>query len=126
MKKKIITALTAVMIIASSAVPTMANTVGYNFTFYSPEGFVSSNSGTKNLTINSSSIYSNNVFGTRIRRAADNATMSNYVKHTSQETSRSYAYTKSAKKSTLYYMRGKKDDCSTSSSQLNVIGRVTY
>lgn len=52
--------------------------------------------------------------------------MSNYVKHTSQETSRSYAYTKSAKKSTLYYMRGKKDDCSTSSSQLNVIGRVTY
>lgn len=77
MKKKIITALTAVMIIASSAVPTMANTVGYNFTFYSPEGFVSSNSGTKNdteqryyLTINSSSIYSNNVFGTRIRRAA--------------------------------------------------------
>ena len=30
MKKKIITALTAVMIIASSAVPTMANTVGYN------------------------------------------------------------------------------------------------
>ena len=40
---------------------------------------------------------------------------SNYVKHTSQETSRSYAYTKSAKKSTLYYMRGKKDDCSTSS-----------
>lgn len=50
MKKKIITALTAVMIIASSAVPTMANTVGYNFTFYSPEGFVSSNSGTKNDT----------------------------------------------------------------------------
>ena len=133
MKKKIITALTAVMIIASSAVPTMANTVGYKFTFYSPEGFVSSNSWTNNdkeqryyLTINSSSIYSNNVFGTRIRRAADNATMSNYVKHTSQETSRSYAYTKSAKKSTLYYMRGKKDDCSTSSSQLNVIGRVTY
>jgi hypothetical protein len=73
------------------------------------------------LTLNS-----NKPSGTRIRRAADNATMSNYVKHTSQETSRSYAYTKSAKKSTLYYMRGKKDDCSTSSSQLNVIGRVTY
>ena len=51
MKKKIITALTAVMIIASSAVPTMANTVGYNFTFYSPEGFVSSNSGTKMIAL---------------------------------------------------------------------------
>ena len=50
MKKKIITALTAIMIIASSAVPTMANTVGYNFTFYSPQGYVSSNSGTKNDT----------------------------------------------------------------------------
>lgn len=133
MKKRILTGLAALFMVVSSAVPTMAFTANYSFTFYSTNGFVSSNSGYKNdmeqkyyLTIESDEISSNNVFGTRIRKSADNTIMSNYITHTSEKKSQPYSYTKSANKTTLYYMRGKKDDSSTSTSKLHVEGRVTY
>lgn len=133
MKKKLFTTIAALTLSMICTLPVMADTVSYSFKFNSTSGYLSTNSGYKNdneqnyyLTISSGNVSSTNIFGTRIRKAADNAAVSPYVKHTSLEQSKKYAYSSSVNTSTLYYMRGKKDDSSTSSDALEVRGRVTY
>ncbi len=134
MTKKIIIAVATLFTLGLiTSIPVMAVTESYNWTFYSANGYLSTNSGYKNdneqnyyLTINNGNISATNIFGTRIRRASDDATMSPYALHNSYETSAKYWYTSTVNTSTLYYMRGKKDDSSTASTQLNVSGRVTY
>lgn len=133
MKKKILTTIAALTLTMTCAVPTMAATEPYHFKFNSTSGYLPTNSGYKNdseqnyyLTISAGNVSSTNVFGTRIRRASDNAAMSGYVKHTSLKQSKGYSYSSNVNTSTLYYMRGKKDDSSTSQKALDVQGKVTY
>lgn len=133
MKKKIFTVMTALTLVLTSAVPVMAVTEPYNFKFYSSQGYLSTNSGYKNdneqnyyLTISSGNVSSTNVFGTRIRKAADNAIVSPYKLHTNKEQSKKYEYSSYVNTTTLYLMRGKKDDSSTSKDELKVQGQVTY
>ena len=113
--------------------PVMAVTRDFDWTFNSTAGTLSTNSGYKNdneqnyyLTINKDNISASNIFGTRIRKAANNAAMSPYVLHTSYESSAKYGYSSAVNTSTLYYMRGKKDDSSATTTPLHVAGKVTY
>lgn len=81
LKKKITLAgmiLSACMIMCPT--PVMAATATYNWTFHSTSSSLPANSGLKNdteqnyyLTINAGNISASNVFGTRIRRSADDA-----------------------------------------------------
>lgn len=132
-KRKWIGVVAALTLSMMSAIPALAVTETYSWKFYTTTGNLSTNSGYKNddeqsyyLTTNSGTISSTNIFGARIRRAVDNAAMSPYKLHTAYETSEDYAYSSSVDTSTLYYMRGKKDDTSTTTSSLSVGGRVTY
>lgn len=116
-----------------SVTPVFAATESYSFSFGSTRGTLSVNSGYKNdteqnyyITISGGNLSSNNVFGTRIRRASDNAFVSDYKLHNKKKKSKAYAYTSKVNTKTLYVMRGKKDTSSTSSSNLNVSGKVTY
>lgn len=115
------------------AMPVAAETVSYSFHFSNTSGKLPTNSGYKNdneqnyyLTINSGNVSSDNVFGARIRRASDNAPMSNYAIHTSRKQAQVYAYSSKANTGTLYYMKGKKDTSSKTNTTLDVAGRVTY
>ncbi len=134
MKKKFIGTIAVLMLSMVCSLPVMAVTEGYNWTFYSdgPEDDLSTNPGKKNdteqyyyLTINQGNISSSNIFGARIRKA-DNVAVSPYLIHTSFEYSKPYAYSTYVNKTDTYYMRGKKDDTSTTSVALRVSGKVTY
>lgn len=134
MKRKFLKLATTVAACAMlSVVPVSAATEPYHFIFNSTNGVLSVNSGYKDdteqnyyITINGGNLSSNNVFGTRIRRASDNAFVSNYVLHKAKKQSKAYAYTSKVNTNTLYLMRGKKDTSSTTSTALEVSGRVTY
>lgn len=135
MKKKFVTTIAtlSLSLMCSLPLPVMAATESFNWTFNSTQGNLPTNSGYKNdneqnyyLTINSGNVSSTNIFGTRIRRATDNAAVSSYVLHTSYESSAKYGYSSTVDTSTLYYMRGKKDDTSTTTTSLKAAGRVTY
>lgn len=137
MKKKFIGTIAALALSMVCSLPVMAATrvtESYNWTFYSdgPEDDLSTNPGKKNdteqyyyLTINQGNISSSNIFGARIRRA-DNVAVSPYLTHTSYEYSQPYAYSTHVNTIDTYYMRGKKDDTSTTSVALRISGRVTY
>ena len=133
--KKMTGVLAATLMIGSLGftMPVHAATECYSWHFNSTSGTLPTNSNYKNdneqkyyLTINSGNVSSQNVFGARIRRSADNTAMSNYSTHTSNKKAQSYAYTASANTTTLYYMKGKKDTASTSTTTLDVGGKVTY
>lgn len=135
MKKKFIATIAALMLSTVCSLPVMAVTESYNWTFYSdgPEDDLSTNPGRKNdmeqyyyLTINQGNISPANIFGTRIRKASNNAAASPYVLHTSYEYSKRYAYSIAVNTTNVYYMRGKKDDTSTTNTALHVGGKVTY
>ncbi len=111
-----------------------AVTRSYSWTFNSTSGYLSTESGYKNdseqqyvLTISTSSnVSSSNIFGTRIRKASDDSTVSPYVIHTTKFTGEYFNYSSTVDTSTLYKMRGKKDDTSSSATALYATGRVTY
>lgn len=135
MKKKFIGTIAALSLslMCLLPLPVMAATEPYNWTFHSTQGNLPTNSGKKNdteqnyyLSINSGNISSANIFGARIRQAGNNAAMSPYVTHTSLKKSARYAYSSAVNTSTLYFMRGKKDDTSTTTTSLQVAGKVTY
>lgn len=138
MKKKFIGTIAALTLSMVCSLPVMAATQvtePYDWTFYSdgPEDDLPTNPGKKNdteqnyyLTINKGNISSSNIFGARIRKAANNAAASPYVLHTSYEYSEPYAYSTSVNTTDTYYLRGKKDDTSTTDTALRVAGRVTY
>ena len=133
MKKRILGLAVLLSFAMLSVEPVAASTQSYSFVFHSTQGTLPVNSGYKNdteqnyyITISGGNVSSSNVFGTRIRKAADDSMVSSYVLHTSQKKSKAYAYSTSVNTSTLYYMKGKKDTSSTSSSDLNVSGKVTY
>lgn len=134
MKKKFIAVIATLMLSTVCSMPVMAVTEGYDWTFYSagPEDDLSTNPGRKNdternyyLTINAGNISKANIFGARIRKA-NNAAASPYLLHTSYEYSKPYAYSTAVNTTDVYYMRGKKDDTSTTNTALRVAGRVTY
>lgn len=138
MKKKFIGTIAALTLSMVCSLPVMAATQvtePYNWRFYSdgPEDDLSTNPGKKNdteqnyyLTINQGNISSYNIFGARIRKAANNEAVSPYVLHTSYENSVPYAYSTYVNTTDTYYMRGKKDDSSTTNVALSVAGKVTY
>lgn len=141
MKKKLVATMAALTLSMVCSLPVMAATdsvevtESFNWKFYSdgPDDDLSTNSGKKNddeqyyyLTIDEGNISTANVFGARIRKAADNVAVSPYVLHTSFEDSQKYGYSSTVNTSTLYYLRGKKDDTSTTSVALHVAGKVTY
>ncbi|MBD5542890.1 MAG: hypothetical protein HDR01_01255 [Lachnospiraceae bacterium] len=134
MKSKFLKTATIVATCAMlSVIPVSAATESYHFVFKSTDGALPVNSGYKNdteqnyyITISGGNLSSANVFGTRIRRSSDNAFVSNYVLHKAKKQSKAYAYTSKVDTDTLYYMRGKKDTSSTTSTALEVSGRVTY
>ena len=116
-----------------SSIPVFAVTEEYNWKFSSTSGNLPTGSGYKNdneqnyyLTISGGNVSKKNVFGTRIRKASNNAAVSSYVLHTSKEKSAKYGYSSSVNTSTLYLMRGKKDTSSTSIFALKASGKVTY
>lgn len=135
MKKKFIGTIAALMLSMVCSLPVMAVTEGYNWTFYSdgPTDHLPTTPGKKNdmeqsyyLTINQGNISSSNIFGARIRKAANNVAVSPYLTHTSFEYSKPYAYSSAVNTTDLYYMRGKKDNTSTTDIALYVAGKVTY
>lgn len=132
-KKKLTLVCALATCIAMSGISVSADTASYNWKFNGTSGTLPTGSGYKNdseqqyyLTISSGNISSSNVFGVRIRRSADDATMSNYTLHYGYKQSIPYSYSRTANTSTLYYMKGKKDSTSTSSNSLSVAGKVTY
>ena len=113
--------------------PVSAATQSYHFTFHSTSGYLPVASGYKNdteqkyyITISGGNVSNTNIFGTRIRKAANDSIVSDYKLHKGYKQSKGYNYSTTVNTSTLYYMRGKKDTASTSGSDLEVIGRVTY
>ena len=116
-KKMIVMACTLATCAMMSSMPVLADTASYNWKFNSTVGTLPTGSGYKNdseqnyyITISSGNVSSRNIFGTRIRRAADDALMSNYVLHRGLKMS----------------VKGKKDSASSTTSALNVAGKVTY
>lgn len=132
-KKIMVMACTLATCAMMGSVPVLADTASYNWKFNSIEGTLPTGSGYKNdseqnyyITISSGNVSSSNIFGTRIRRSSDDALMSNYVLHRGLKQSQPYAYSATANITTRYYMKGKKDSDSTTTSPLSVAGKVTY
>lgn len=134
LKKKmmgLVLALTVAVI--GCGVQVSAETIWFDWIFTSTKGTLPAGAGHKNdmeqnyyLTILSGDVSTANIFGTRIRRASDEAAVSNYVTHTSKKQSARYPYATYVDNHTNYYMNGKKDSTSTTSSMLSVTGKVTY
>lgn len=132
--KKIFTmCFTLALCVMSLSTTVFADTLPYNFTFNSTSSTLPVASGYKDdsvkkyyITINGGNISGTNKFGTRVRKSANDAVMSNYVVHTGLKQGWSYGYTASINTSTKYYLRAKKDDSSTTSTALTVKGKVTY
>lgn len=133
-KKKIIRLVCFVVALTFVAmIPISAQTITFDWIFVDEKTALPCGTGYKNdseqnyyLTILSGNLSTSNVLGTRIRRASDNALMSNYVTHVNLKQSVPYTYTSKAVASVYYYMNGKKDNSSTTSSGLSATGRVTY
>ena len=132
-KKMIVMACTLATCAMMSSMPVLADTASYNWKLNNTVGTLPTGSGYKNdseqnyyITISSGNVSSSNIFGTRIRRAADDALMSKYVLHRGLKMSVPYAYSAKANTTSRYYMKGKKDSASSTTSPLNVAGKVTY
>lgn len=133
MKKRILILAAVMACIMMTTIPSFAVTKEIKFVFLSTKPTQTTEVGKKNdsepnyyITISEGNVSESNVFGTRIRRVRGDAMVSPYITHKAKEKSVPYAYSSTVNTIDSYYLKGKKDTCSTSILPLAVTGKVTY